>query len=174
MAQWAVIIPAEQWATERLFHNEVVTVAGAAGAVAPDEEVLLVADDQVVALGRAAKTEGDDLTLTYLRRQFDAPLPAEGLGGARPVEVEPETFRRLAAQLRGESAAGLPTWLVSVAMPIEAATPAEAVRQFWSHVRELGPAELPTYVWPTGDELSMLAFVLGAEANQDPEEDEDE
>ena len=30
MAQWAVIIPAGQWATERLFHNEAVTVAGAA------------------------------------------------------------------------------------------------------------------------------------------------
>jgi len=24
MAQWAVIIPADQWATERLFHNETV------------------------------------------------------------------------------------------------------------------------------------------------------
>jgi len=61
-----------------------------------------------------------------------------------------------------------------VALPIEAATPAEAVRQFWSHVTELGPAELPTYVWPSGDELAMQAFVLGAEANQDPEEDDDD
>jgi len=172
MAQWAVIIPAEQWATERLFHNEVVTVAGASGAVAPDEEVLLVAGDHVVALGRAAKTDGEDLVLAYLRRRFDDPLPAAGLGGDRPVEVEPDTFRRLAAQLRGESPLGQPSWLVSVAMPIEAATPAEAVRQFWSHVRELGPAELPAYVWPSGDELSMLAFVLGAEANQDPEEED--
>jgi hypothetical protein len=48
------------------------------------------------------------------------------------------------------------------------------VRQFWSHVRELGPAELPTFVWPSGDELAMQAFVLGQEANQDPEEDEDD
>ena len=31
MAQWAVIIPAEQWATERLFHSDTVTVAGASG-----------------------------------------------------------------------------------------------------------------------------------------------
>ena len=65
------------------------------------------------------------------------------------------------------------SWLVSVAIPIEAATRAEAVQQFWSHVQALGPAELPAYVWPYGDELAMQAFVLGAEANQDPEEDED-
>ena len=64
-------------------------------------------------------------------------------------------------------------WLVSVAMPIEAAGPADAVRQFWSYVRDLGPAELPAFVWPSGRELAMQAFLLGAEANQDPEEDED-
>ena len=39
---------------------------------------------------------------------------------------------------------------------------------------ELGPAELPTFVWPSGDELAMQAFVLGEEANQDPEEDEED
>jgi hypothetical protein len=41
-------------------------------------------------------------------------------------------------------------------------------------VRELGPVELPTYVWPYGDELAMQAFVLGEEANQDPEEDDED
>jgi hypothetical protein len=40
-------------------------------------------------------------------------------------------------------------------------------------VAELGPGELPAFVWPSGDELAMQAFVLGTEANQDPEEDED-
>ena len=69
--------------------------------------------------------------------------------------------------------AGKQSWLVSVAIPIEAATRAEAVQEFWSHVRALGAAELPTYVWPSGDELAMQAFVLGAEANQDPEEDDE-
>jgi hypothetical protein len=48
------------------------------------------------------------------------------------------------------------------------------VRQFWSYVLELGPAELPTFVSPSGDELAMQAFVLGEQANQDPEEDEDD
>ncbi|GIE97802.1 hypothetical protein [Paractinoplanes rishiriensis] len=178
MAQWAVIIPADQWATERLFHNEAVTVAGGAGAVAPDDEVLLVADGRVVALTRAAKTDNDDLVLVYLRRSFDDPVPAGGLtlAPSGPVEVEPDLFRRLSASLAGGTApaGALPSWLVSVALPIEAATPAAAVRQFWSHVLELGPVELPTYVWPYGDELAMQAFVLGEEANQDPEEEDDQ
>jgi hypothetical protein len=140
--------------------------------VAADDEVLLMADDRVVALARAGKAEGDDLVLTYLRRSFDAPVPPDGLSLTAPVTpVRPETFRRLAAALgSGRDRA----WLVSVALPIEAGTPAEAVRQFWSHVLELGPAELPAYVWPSGDELAMQAFVLGEQANQDPEEEDDE
>ena len=44
------------------------------------------------------------------------------------------------------------------------------MRQFWSYVMELGPAELPTFVSPYGDELAMQAFVLGEQANLDPEE----
>lgn len=177
MAQQAVIIPADRWATERLFHNEAVTVPGAATAVTPDEEVLLLAEGHVVALARAVKTDGDDLVLAYLRRQFDEPVPAAGLapeGATGVVAVEPREFRRLVAALGGATRRGLPTWLVSVALPIEAPTPADAVRQFWTHVRELGPAELPAYVWPSGDELAMQAFVLGEEANQDPEEEDDE
>ena len=180
MSERAVIIPADQWATERLFHHDTVTVAGEASAVAPDDEVLLVAEGAVVGLARAAKADGGRLVLTYLRRSFDEPLPAAELGlhpaaDSGVVAVEPGVFRLLAARLGpGEVAGPRRTWLVSVAMPIEADTPADAVRQFWSHVQELGPVELPTYVWPSGDELSMQAFVLGEEANQDPEEDEED
>ena len=174
MAHWAVIIPAELWATERLFHHDTVTVPSAAVAVAPDEEVLLVADGTVVALARAAKTDGNDLVLAYLRRAFDTPVPAGGVAlDAAVSPVEPALFRRLAAAL-GTEPHGRRTWLVSVALPIEAGTSADAVREFWSHVLGLGPAELPTYVWPSGDELAMQAFVLGAEANQDPEEDDED
>ena len=171
VAQWAVIIPADRWATERLFQHDTVTVPGDAGVVAGDE-VLLVVGGGVVALAGAAKADGADLVLTYHRRAFDEPVPATGLVLAAEVTaVEPATFRRLAAAL-GDDRRAKPSWLVSVALPIEAATPAEAVRQFWSHVLELGPAELPTYVWPSGDELAMQAFVLGAEVNQDPEEED--
>ena len=76
---------------------------------------------------------------------------------------------RLAA--RSAPAVDSQTWLVSLDLPIEAPTPAEAVRLFWSYVRDLGPAELPAFVSPAGDELAMQAFVLGEEANQDPEEE---
>jgi hypothetical protein len=175
MAQWAVIIPADRWATERLFHHDTVSVSGGAGPVDPDDEVLLVAGGEVVALAHAVKADGDDLVLTYLRRAFDEPVPADDLAlddDVRIAPVAPDLFRRLAAALGG--AAVKTTWLVSVALPIEAATPAEAVRQFWSHALELGPAELPTYVWPSGNELAMQAFVLGEEANQDPEEEDED
>ena len=97
-----------------------------------------------------------------------------------PAPVAPDEFRRLTAALTalaapaGEPGPGTPTWLVSLALPIEAATPADAVRQFWTHVAELGPKELPAYVWPSGDELAMQAFVLGEEANQDPEEEDED
>ncbi|MGX6605176.1 hypothetical protein ACWKSP_24025 [Micromonosporaceae bacterium Da 78-11] len=176
MAQWAVIIPADRWAIERLFQHDTLTVpggVGGAGLVAPDDEVLLVAEGTVVALTQAVGGEGDDLTLAYVRRAFDEPVPAEGLSADHGVfPVAPELFRRLAAALGGAPAEKR-SWLVSVALPIEAATPAEAVRQFWSHTSQLGPSQLPAYVWPYGDELAMQAFVLGGEANQDPEEDED-
>jgi hypothetical protein len=214
MAGWAVIIPAEQWATERLYHHDSVTVSASAvgaRAVAADDEVLLVADGAVVALARAAKAlgdrvpadnaaadraadadrasaagekpkpTGDKLVLTYLRRAFDAPVPADvlQLGEAATTTgvspVDPNLFRQIAARLNGEpSLTHRKEWLVSVALPIEAGNPAEAVRQFWSHVQEMGPAELPTYVWPSGDELAMQVFVLGEEANQDPEEEDEE
>ncbi|WP_430780708.1 hypothetical protein [Actinoplanes sp. G11-F43] len=172
MAQFVVIIPEGQWATERLFQHDAVTVPAApsAAAAAVGDEVLLVADEHVVALARVEKADGGELALWYLRRAFDEPVAAAGLSAGPADEA---TFQRFATALGG--AADKKAWLVSVAMPIEAVNPAEAVRQFWSHVLELGPAELPTYVWPSGDELAMQAFVLGVEKNQDPEEeDEDE
>lgn len=60
---------------------------------------------------------------------------------------------------------------MSVDLPIEAATPAEAVAQFWSYVRELGPAQLPVFVAPVEDELAMRVY-LGSEPHDlDPEDD---
>jgi hypothetical protein len=170
MAQWVVIIPAERWAQERLFHQDSLTVAAAGAGVVAGDDVLLVAGDHVVAVGRVALVADDALEIAYVRRLFDAPVPADDLKPVAPVTaVERDLYDRVVAQIGGSG--NRAAWLVSVALPIEATNPAEAVRQFWSHVRELGPAELPAYVWPSGDELAMQAFVLGAEANQDPEED---
>jgi hypothetical protein len=117
---------------------------------------------------------GDDepLVVTYTRRAFDEPVPAERLALDHPVApVDPDTFQAITGSLR--PAVDRSTWLVSLDLPIEASSPAEAVRVFWSYVMELGPRELPTFVSPAGDELAMQAFVLGEEANLDPEEDED-
>ena len=121
MAQWAVIIPADRWATERLYHHDTVEVSAGFGPQ-PGDEAVLIAGDVAVALGRF-RSDGE---VVYVRRA------------------------------------------------VEAVGPGDAVRQFWSYVAELGPSELPALVWPSGNELAMQAFVLGVEANQDPEEDEDD
>jgi hypothetical protein len=62
-------------------------------------------------------------------------------------------------------------WLVSISLPIEASSPAEAVREFWSYVDRLGPAELPAFVSPAANELAMRAYVMDRETNLDPEDD---
>jgi len=169
-AHWAVNIPPDRWAIERLFQHDTVSVPGSPGAE-PGDEVLLVAGDDLVALGRVESAGPGALEIAYTRRAFDQSTPAEGLklDDDAVTAIAADVFRQLAARLGGDR--DRKTWLVSVALPIEAVSPGEAVRQFWSHVLELGPAELPTYVWPSGDELAMQAFVLGAEASQDPEED---
>ena len=167
MAQWAVVIPAERLDAERLYHHESLSVDGAAGP-APGDQVLVVADEHVVALGRVSST--DPLAVAYTRRAFDAPAPLHLTLDGALTPVSADDFEAAAARLT--PAVDNQTWLVSLDLPIEAPTPAEAVRLFWSYVRDLGPAELPAFVSPAGDELAMQAFVLGEEANQDPEEDD--
>jgi hypothetical protein len=170
MAHWAVSIPADRWARERLFQHDTLSVAGSPAA-RPGDEVLLVAGEDLVALGRIESADPGALAIAYTRRAFDEPVSADGLKlDDALTAIEEDVFRRLVARLGGDR--DRKSWLVSVALPIEAASPGEAVRQFWSHVLDLGPAELPTYVWPSGDELAMQAFVLGAAANQDPEEED--
>ncbi|HCT77084.1 MAG TPA: hypothetical protein DGT23_10935 [Micromonosporaceae bacterium] len=62
-------------------------------------------------------------------------------------------------------------WLVSVSLPIEAGSEAEAVAEFWRYVTELGPNELPAFVSPSEDELAMQAYVADEPAPLDPEDD---
>ena len=187
MAHWAVIIPAELWATERLFHHDSVRLP----AIGPEigDDILLVVDAlgtgaagpdggagvQAVAVGTARDTRRGTLLVTYARRAFDRPAGVDDLKTVETVTaLDADTFAGVADRLTDDDRGGVrQTWLVSVDLPIEASSPAEAVRQFWSYVADLGPAELPAYVSPAGDELAMQAFVLGAAANLDPEEDED-
>lgn len=191
MSTWAVAIPGERYEAERLFHHDTLELTGLDQQTrpAPGDAALVVVDGQpplVVALGRIRTAgagedhdpddpESDDgaapLVVAYTRRVFDEPLPAEQLVlGAAVAPVPPEIYRELAERMAPPT--DRRTWLVSLDLPIEASSPAEAVRLFWSYVLELGPRELPAFVWPAGDELSMQAFVSGVESNQDPEEEE--
>jgi hypothetical protein len=185
---WAVVIPDQRYEAERLFHHDTLEVTGLDGAARPafGAPVLVVTDGEqpfVVALGRIGAAGGgveggetragepEPLVVHYTCRAFDDPVPAPSLmlsATVNPVDVA--TYRALAGQLAPTG--DRRTWLVSLDLPIEAPTAAEAVRLFWSYVRELGPRELPAFVYPSGDELAMQAFVLGAESNQDPEEDD--
>jgi hypothetical protein len=165
MAKWAVVVAEDRYSQERLYASQFVP-----GAELPagDEALLVAALDPPVVFGVArADAEG---RLRYTVNLIDAPLPFDATlePGTHPVDEAAFTAVTGAART---TRPGRRTWLVSVDLPIEAASPGEAVREFWSYVRDLGPAELPAYVWPVGDELAMQAFVLGAEANQDPEEE---
>ncbi|MEV0606794.1 hypothetical protein AB0I61_10540 [Polymorphospora rubra] len=193
MNAWAVTIPEGRFAAERLYHHDTLELTGLDDGPRPTagDPVLVVTegkDARVVALGRvtppagaATRTDPDDpesdlgespLVVTYTRRAFDEPVPADPVVVDRPVvAVARATYDEVAARFAPQP--DRTTWLVSLDLPIEAATPAEAVRIFWSYVAELGPRELPTFVAPSTDELAMQAFVLGEEANQDPEEDDD-
>jgi hypothetical protein len=174
MRHWAVVIPADRYARERQVHNDRLTYGDqpAVSDATPGDRVALIAQtDPPVLFGLGEAVAGGGVR--YTRRLFDRPLPAEGLitvaAGRRTDRLDGEAFARI------EAAAGPPgpraAWLVSLDMPIEAESPAEAVRQFWSYVRDLGPSELPAFVSPAGDELSMQAYLLGAETNLDPEEE---
>lgn len=187
MAQWAVIISTERYEAERLFHHDTLELTGSEARPAPGDEVLVVVGGEspaVVAVGRFAGvedcTDPDDpasangptgpLVIAYTRRSFDDPQPADELTLGGPLtQLDPVTFRRYADRVQPPPANK--AWLVSVDLPIEAGTPAEAVRRFWSYVMELGPRELPAFVSPTGNELAMTAYVMGEETSLDPEED---
>ncbi|MET8089916.1 hypothetical protein [Micromonospora sp. NPDC005220] len=187
---WAVLLPAERYEAERLVHHDTLELTGLTDVarLGPGDQVAVLVDapPRLVALGRVSapgqrhREDPDDpqspgvpgtLVVAYTRRAFDEPVPADLLTLDGPVTaLEPAAFRALADQLGPPPARR--TWLVSLDLPIEAGTPAEAVRLFWSYVQELGPRELPAFVSPSGDELAMQAFVLGEQANQDPEEDD--
>ena len=166
MSYRAVVVPAEQYAQERLYAQETID---APGPDPGDEVVLVAAVEPPVIFGLGRAVEG--ARVRYTHRILDEPLPAEGL--ERGGSLDEATFAAVAGKVGAHHRvdADKRVWLVSLDLPIEAPTPGEAVRNFWSYVRELGPRELPTFVSPAGDELAMQAFVLGEEANLDPEEE---
>ena len=173
MRHWVGVVSDEQFVTERLYARETIAVPAGRHAPQPGDAVVLVAGDRLFGRGLVEGPTGDGTVLVrYQERIFDDPVAAPGLPatpGWHPVEADEHT--RLVG-LTGARAGSSAVWFVSVALPIEAISRAEAVREFWPYLEKLGPRELPAYVWPLGDELAMLAFVLGAVTNLDAEEDE--
>lgn len=168
---WVAAIPDDRFAGERLYAFETLTVAAPSEGAAVGDPVALVAGSVIFGLGRVRSCADGELVVGYTHRLFDEPrpLPEELAPGVRRLAAP--DYARLAAIVGDAGARPVrQPWLVSVALPIEAASRAEAVREFWTYVAKLGPRELPAFVWPYGDELSMQAFVLGEEANLDPEE----
>jgi hypothetical protein len=181
---WVTLVPPERFADERLYAHEAITVPMAASEDPEADQpeagqpvVMLVAGapPEIFALGRTVAATSGEVTVQYTHRLFDEPLPVDDLHVPSGLSaLAPELFHRLAARVTADKRvdADKAGWLVSLALPVEAASPAEAVREFWTYVTRLGPHELPAFVWPAGDELAMQAYVLGEPTNLDPEEDD--
>jgi hypothetical protein len=180
MRYWAGVVTPEQFTTERLYAREAIAIAPSLEGepVVGDLVALIAATEPPVLFGLgnvSGRAATGEFVVTYRQRALDEPSTVDGpvaLGMGPMPSVE---YTRLARTLTVDGVdEAQAEWFVSVALPIEAATRAEAVREFWTYVERLGPRELPAYVWPRGDELAMQAFVLGAITNLDPEGDDEE
>jgi len=198
MAHWLVVVPRERHVAERLYHHDGLELPAEHGGGLADGDDVVVAAGQppmIFGLGRVegrtygteqdpddpaapeAAEDPDLVSVRYTHRLLDDPVALNGDGYGtigRPRRLDETEFTVLTARIAATHSVMAPkrSWLVGVDLPVEASSPAEAVRLFWSYVREFGPGELPTFVSPSDDELSMRAYVLGQEANLDPEEDE--
>jgi hypothetical protein len=168
LRHWVALVPADRFEAERAYAHDAIRLDQPAAAAG--DRVALVADTDPPVLFGLGTVAGDEVRYTH--RFFDEP-PARG-GSYRPglTELSAEEFDALAAGAGPRVDADRAEWFVMVALPIEAASRAEAVREFWTFVDKLGPTELPAFVWPRGDELAMQAYLVGERVNLDPEEDE--
>jgi len=182
MRYWLLALNDDEFTEQQAY--EVAAVEPATGlpeGAGDGDEVALAGPEGVFALGAI---EGG--AVAYRRRVEEPTATAETVriyeAAAESGRVEGAEAATLQAwtQLYPDSwedlVRALPTperrsdWLVTLSMPIEAVDKAEAVRQFWSYIRSLGPKELPTFVAPYGRELEGTSFLLGVEHEQDPEE----
>lgn len=199
MGHWMIAVSGDRYQAERLYQHEVVELPGGAAVVGDDVVLVAPGDAGPVVFGvgrvlsvRPPETIADDpdeatdpagprtVVVEYVRRYLDRPVPVgeAGCGGyaeraaAAPVPLAAADYAALTGRLGPTGTQPVRDWMVSLDMPIEASSPAEAVRVFWTYVRQLGPAELPAFVWPHGDELAMRPYVLGTEHEMDPEEED--
>jgi hypothetical protein len=175
MRYWLLALNEDEYTEQQAYEVEAVEPASRPERVSDGDEVALAGPEGVFALG-----EVDGPAVAYRRRLQEPAKTAETVeiyGSADYAEGEsPEGWNELNPDAWEDLVRTLPTperrsdWLVTLSMPIEAVDKAEAVRQFWSYIRSLGPKELPTFVAPYGRELEGTSFLLGVEHEQDPEE----
>lgn len=175
MRYWLLALNEDEFTEQQAYEVEAVDSARALPEAAADgDEVALAGPEGVFALG-----EVDGPAVAY-RRRLEEPVKTVEIvrvyGSASYDEAEAADWTELAPDAWEALVRALPSpdrrsdWLVTLSMPIEAVDKAEAVRQFWSYIRSLGPKELPTFVAPYGRELEGTSFLLGVEHEQDPEE----
>ncbi|WP_051704191.1 hypothetical protein [Glycomyces sp. NRRL B-16210] len=174
MRYWLLVLNDDEFTEQQAYEVEAVEPAAALPESAEDgDEVALAGAEGVFALG-----EVDGGAVAY-RRRLQEPVKtagtarADGQDGAEEeaagwIALLPDAWEDLIRTLPAPERRS--DWLVTLSMPIEAVDKAEAVRQFWSYIRSLGPKELPTFVSPYGRELEGTSFLLGVEHEQDPEE----
>jgi hypothetical protein len=170
MSTWLAVVPRSTYESERLYHRETIGVADG-GDVAPGDLVVLVADgDEPILFGLGQMRA--DLRVRYRTWLFDTPLLLPSvltdvtIGTRRIPPGAYQAVLALIGPVAGQ-AGRRRDWHVMLHLPIEANTPAGAVREFWTYVEGLGPGELPTLVYPSGDELAMRAYVGGAPVDPD-------
>lgn len=198
MRYWAAVVSGERYAAEQPYAFEnlsVVTIEGdpddstggrldaaaspdGDGGPEPGDLVALVAAGSspiLFGLGRVRERAGTEVSIRYTHRLFDDLLQVQADLPPGFTAIAADDYARLAEQVDPDrrTDAERSEWFVSLTLPIEASTRAEAVREFWTYVDTLGPRELPAFVWPTGDEHAMQAIVLGTRVNLDPEEDDE-
>lgn len=174
MRYWLLVLNDDEFTEQQAYEVEAVEPAAALPGLAEDgDEVALAGAEGVFALG-----EVDRGAVAY-RRRLEEPVKTAGTArseGRADGEEEAAGWIALLPDAWEDLIRTLPAperrsdWLVTLSMPIEAVDKAEAVRQFWSYIRSLGPKELPTFVSPYGRELEGTSFLLGVEHEQDPEE----
>ncbi|SDD29916.1 hypothetical protein [Glycomyces harbinensis] len=169
MRYWLLALQDDEFTEQQAYEAEAVSPSAALPEDAADgDEVALAGPEGVFALGEVVGG-----AVAY-RRRLEASSPTAETAKANADEatgwigLNPDAWEDLVRSLPAPERRS--DWLVTLSMPIEAVDKAEAVRQFWSYIRSLGPKELPTFVSPYGRELEGTSFLLGVEHEQDPEE----
>jgi hypothetical protein len=164
MRYWLLALNEDEYTEQQAYEVEAVELPARPEGAADGDEVALAGPDGVFALG-----EVDGPAVAY-RRRLEEPAKTVESSAAEEgwTELNPDVWEDLVRALPTPERRS--DWLVTLSMPIEAVDKAEAVRQFWSYIRSLGPKELPTFVAPYGRELEGTSFLLGVEHEQDPEE----